>query len=107
MAATKNIFITQGISYSLTMGAINESNTFLGITSGSGYTAEGQLRRSYFSTEAVNFDVSIPSAGVINVALGVTATAALKHGVYVWDVQLTFPDGKVVRQKQGNAYIDR
>jgi hypothetical protein len=38
--------------------------------------------------------------------LGPTNTAALKPGRYVYDIELAFPTGKVVRQLQGTITID-
>lgn len=78
----------------------------MGITSGSGYTASCQFRRSYYSTTSVSLASSITGTGVIQCALSATASAALKDGRYVYDVELAFPDGTIVRQQQGNVTVD-
>jgi hypothetical protein len=107
MATTKNLFIDQGSSFSYSITATDENGTALNITAGSGYTATGQLRRSYYSLTSTSFSVGVTGAtGNITFALGPTNTAALKPGRYVYDIELAFPTGKVVRQLQGTITID-
>lgn len=107
MARTKILFVQQGSTFYDTCRIYDMNGSILGITASSGYTASGQLRRSYYSTGAIDFVVGITgSSGTIEFALGATTTAAMKHGRYVYDIQLDCPDGTVIRQLQGNAYID-
>lgn len=103
----KNLFINQGSYFSTSLTAVDENGSQLQITAGSGYTASGQLRRSYDSSSKVSFTAQITgSTGTIQISLGATHSAALKYGNYVYDVELDFPDGKTVRQQQGIATVD-
>lgn len=107
MATTKNLFIDQGSTFSYSITATDENGTALSITSGSGYTASGQLRRSYYSVSSVAFAAGVTGAtGNITFGLGATNTAALKPGRYVYDIELEYPTGKVVRQLQGTVTVD-
>lgn len=107
MAITKNLFIDQGSTFSYSLTAMDENGTLLSITGGSGYTASGELRRSYYSLTSVSFDCSVTGAtGNITFGLSATASAALKPGRYVYDVELEYPTGKVVRQLQGTVTVD-
>lgn len=107
MANTKNIFIDQGSTFSYSFTATDENGTALSITAGSGYTASGQLRRSYYSLTSTLFAVGVTGAtGNVTFSLGATNTAALKPGRYVYDIELLYPTGKVVRQLQGTITVD-
>lgn len=107
MANTKNLFIDQGSNFSYSITATDEYGTALSITAGSGYTASGQLRRSYYSLTSTSFVAGVTGAtGNITFSLGATSTAALKPGRYVYDIELLYPSGKVVRQLQGTITVD-
>lgn len=107
MAINKNLFIDQGSTFSYSITANDEYGNPLSITAGSGYTAQGELRRSYFSLSSVDFDCSVTGAtGNITFGLSATASAALKPGRYVYDIELHYPTGKVVRQLQGTVTVD-
>jgi hypothetical protein len=83
------------------------NGSILGITASPGYTASGQLRLGYYSTNAIDFVIGITgSDGTIEFALGATTTTNLKRGRYVYDINLEFPDGTKIRELQGFAYVD-
>lgn len=104
MAITKNIFIDQGASYSLSLTAQDAYGSVINITGATGYC---HLRRSFYSTTYKEMTVSLTGGtGGFNVAMGATSTAALKPGVYVYDVEFHKPDGTVIRVIQGNATVD-
>lgn len=107
MATTKNLSLDQGSSFSYSLTATDNTGTALSITAGSGYTASARMRRSYYSSSYVAFTASITGAtGNITITLGPTASAALKPGRYVYDVELECPNGSVYRQKQGVVTVD-
>ena len=94
-------------TFSKSLTATDETGAVLSITAGSGYTATAKMRRSYYSDSSTSFNVSITGAtGNITYSLGPTGTAALKPGRYVYDIELEYPTGKIVRQQQGIAHID-
>lgn len=54
------------------------------------YTARSQLRKSYYSLTAVDFTVVIvePENGIIRMDLSAAATANIRAGRYVYDVEI-------------------
>lgn len=73
-----------------------------------GYTARGQIRRTYSSLTAYPFTVTIPNAeqGIIAIELGNTATNQMKAGRYVFDIEIVnSTDGTVTRVVEGQVEI--
>lgn len=102
---TRNIFIDQGSYFSMSLTATGITGDPIALTGG--FTASGQLRRSYYSATAVDFAVTVTGGtGGIEVSLGATTTAALKPGRYVYDVQLLYPNQQSYRIVQGTASVD-
>lgn len=107
MANTKLLFIDQGSNFSFSITANYSSGTTINITSGSGWTASGKLRRSYYSSSSVPFSCALGStAGYVEFSLSATSTASMKVGRYVYDGEVLGPSGQTYRIVQGNAYID-
>ncbi len=107
MSTTKNLNLDQGADFSFSLTATNATGTALSITSGSGYTASGQFRKSYASSNYTVFGANITGAtGNISCAIGATNTAAVRYGKYVYDVVLSCPDGKTIRQQEGLLFIN-
>lgn len=88
MATTYNLAIDQGADFSNTFTAKDSTNTVRNLT---GYTGRAQLRRSYASTSNVTFTVNIdtPADGNVKITLSNAATANLKYGRYLYDLELT------------------
>ena len=87
MATSINHDMDQGANFSFTVTATNTDGTAKGITSG--YAAFSQMRKFYSSSTAIKFATSITGAtGNIKVSLGATASAGVKAGVYLYDVEL-------------------
>lgn len=104
MARTKNIFIDQGSNFSLSLTAYNSSNVPITLT---GCTVSGQLRRSYDSATGITLNCQVTGGtGGYIIGLGATASAALKYGRYVYDVEAQYSNGQVQRLVQGIAYVD-
>jgi hypothetical protein len=87
MAQTINRDMDQGANFSFSYVVKGDDGTPTNIASG--YTAYAQMRRFYSSSSAVTLNASITgSTGNINVSLGATGTAAVKAGVWFYDVEL-------------------
>ena len=58
----------------------------------SGHIVSSQLRKSYYSTTATDFNISITDAanGTISMVLSSANTANLRAGRYVYDVELQY-----------------
>lgn len=87
MAIKANLIIDQGTDYST---SINLTDADGNVVSLSGYTANGQIRKTYSSSNAVDFSTVLDLAnGVITLSLSDSQTANLVAGRYVYDVIVT------------------
>lgn len=87
MATVRNIYIDQGSTFTL---SLNVSDQYGDIKDLSDYTVAGQIRKSYYSTTAVDFsaEASLPLEGEITISLTSEQTNNLKAGRYVYDVEI-------------------
>ena len=103
MAVYSNIVVDQGADYSASIDVTDIDGDNINLT---GYTGAGQIRKSYSSTTAVNFAVSVDSDnGVLNISLTNTQTNAMKAGRYVYDVEITSSGGTKTRVLEGQIEI--
>lgn len=104
MAAFVELTIEQGASFSTTINVTDAYGAAVNLTN---YTANSQLRKSYYSTTAVDFDTSITSetSGEITIAITAANTSSLTPGRYVYDVIMESPGGVVSRIFEGIATV--
>ena len=104
MAGFAELTVEQGASYSTTV-TVNGSNG--SPTNLTNYTVAAQLRKSYYSSTAIDFTVSISDAagGEITMALSSANTANLTPGRYVYDLLITSPTSVKTRVVEGIATI--
>lgn len=105
MAVYSNIVVDQGADYSASIDVTDSDGDNIDL---SGYTAAGQIRKTYSSSTAVDFTVAIASpasAGVLNISLSNTQTNAMKAGRYVYDVEITNSGGVKTRVLEGQVEI--
>ena len=104
MAGFAEITIEQGASYSTSVTVSDATGNATNLT---GYTASAQLRKSYYSTSAVNFTVNITNAagGEITLILSPSTTADLTPGRYMYDLLITSPTSVKTRVVEGIAVI--
>lgn len=105
MASIYNLVIDQGTDFSANLTVKDSTNTVRNLT---GYTGRAQLRRSYASSSNVTFTVNIdsPTDGNVKITLANAATANLKYGRYVYDVELTkTSDSTIERVYEGIATV--
>ena len=105
MAVYSNIVVDQGADYSASIDVADSDGDNIDL---SGYTASGQIRKTYSSSTAVDFAVSIAnpaSAGILNISLSNTQTNAMKAGRYVYDVEITNSGGVKTRVLEGQVEI--
>jgi hypothetical protein len=87
MAITINRDMDQGSNFSFTHVVKGDDGVPTDISSG--YTAYAQMRRFYSSSSGITFNAAITgSTGTVLISLGPTATAAIKPGVWFYDVEL-------------------
>ena len=59
-----------------------------------GYTAKCSIRANYGASESFDADCTItPAAGKVDIVFPSSLTSTLTAGAYIWDFQITDPDG--------------
>ena len=104
MAVYSNLTVDQGTDFTMSVDVTDTDGDALNLT---GFTVAGQVRRSYFSTTAVNFTCAVSNAtsGIITVSLSGTQSDAMKAGRYVYDVEITNAGGAKTRVLEGQLEI--
>jgi len=104
MAIYANLQIDQGSTFKTTIFVATADSETLNL---SGYTVRAQIRKSYASTTAFDFDTAIDDAeeGVISISLTAAAAGALKAGRYVYDVEVESSNGNVTRVIEGQVEV--
>lgn len=101
MATYSNLFIDQGSDFS--------STTTLTQASLTGYSARGQIRKTYASsTVTATFVASLDtSTKIITFSLPAATTATLSSGRYVYDIEIFNTDSpeKVTRVLEGQVEV--
>lgn len=103
MAVYSNLTIDQGASFSANIDVTDSDGDALNLD---GYSVEGQIRKTYSSTTAVDFTASIinASAGVVQISLSATQTNNMKAGRYVYDVEIN-SGGTITRVVEGQVEV--
>ena len=104
MAAVSNLYIDQGADFSTTISLTDSNGQVLSLT---GYTALGQIRKTYGSTTvAASFGTALTAAtGQITLTLADTVPAGMPSGRYVYDIIITDSSGDKTRILEGQATI--
>jgi hypothetical protein len=108
MSEYTDLFVDQGSNFSSTIAVTNTNNLATDLT---GYSARGQVRKSYTSETATNFTAAIdsdPTTGIVTISLSPTQTGSLKAGRYVYDVEVFIddsPETTVLRISEGQVHI--
>lgn len=87
MADFVEIYIDAGSTFSTDVTVNDAFGTPINL---SDYEARAQIRKSYYSTTAIDFVVvkSDASAGILNMSISAANTANIRPGRYVYDVEL-------------------
>lgn len=89
MASYANLSADQGADFQVSIDIEDANGDSLDL---SAYEVNGQVRRTYKSTDAVDFDIVIvgnPADGSISIRLSSVATGTMKAGRYVYDIYAT------------------
>lgn len=88
MAVKVNLSIDQGSTYATTFNLTNEeTGEILDLST---YSAAGQIRKHYTSSNAVTLTCSLNSnTGVLTASLTANTTRQMTAGRYVYDIELT------------------
>jgi hypothetical protein len=99
MSIKANIVIDQGADYEVTIDITDDNGDIINLT---GYTGAAQMRKTYSSTTAYPFTVSIsPLVGTVTLAMAAPASANIAPGRFVWDCELTSAANVVSRIVEG------
>lgn len=99
MGTKLNLVVDQGSSFSTTLNLTDDDGDVINLT---GYTAAGQLRKHYTSSNSVSFTITLGGAnGTVTLAMSSNTTANIAAGRYVYDVELTDNAGLVSRLFEG------
>lgn len=102
MSANEDLYTDQGCTFSSTIFVNGSTNEPFNLT---GYSARGQIRKSYASTNFVAFTCVIQGGSVV-ISLTATQTRAMKAGRYLYDVEIYNTANNVVRIAQGIFEVD-
>jgi hypothetical protein len=104
MAAVSNLYIDQGANFSTTISLTDSNGQTLTLT---GYSAIGQLRKTYSSSSVkATFGTALSAgSGQITLTLDDSVTAAMESGRYVYDVLITDSSGDKTRILEGQATV--
>lgn len=104
MAIYANLQADQGSDFFSVITVEGSDGNIFDLT---GYTARGQVRKSYTSSTAYDLHAAIlnPTNGLINISLSSTQTAAMRPGRYVYDVEIVDAQNVVTRVVEGQVEI--
>ena len=104
MAGYAEITVEQGANYSSVVKVNDATGAGQNLAS---FSVAAQMRKSHYSTTAVDFTVSITEAanGEITMALSSANTANLTPGRYVYDLVMTSPSNIKTRVVEGIATV--
>ncbi len=100
MATVSNLYIDQGSDFNSIVTLTSQDGTPLELT---GYTVKSQFRKSYQSSSATEFQVSVYSAanGQIKISLPASVSTTLNAGRFLYDVEITSFTGERKRVLEG------
>ena len=104
MAGFAELTLEQGANFTTTVTVNGSDGSPTNLTS---YTAAAQLRKSYYSTTANSFTVTVSNAanGELTIAMSAANTANLTPGRYVYDLLITSPTSIKTRVVEGVVTI--
>jgi hypothetical protein len=104
MAGFAELTLEQGASFTTTVTVNGSDGSPTNLTS---YTAAAQLRKSYYSTTANSFTVTVSNAanGELTMAMTAANTANLTPGRAVYDLLITSPTNVKTRVVEGIVTI--
>ena len=102
MATYSNLFIDQGSDFSFTVD-LSAEDFSLNLNT---YTARGQVRKTYYSSNATNFSIVIDDADTLIASLTAAQTSALKAGRYVYDIEIVSGDSTPIITRVIEGQID-
>lgn len=100
MAAFSELTVEQGATFNTTVNVEDSFGNAINLYS---YTAQSQMRKSYYSSSSSNITSTITgtSNGEITLSMTASNTSLLVPGRYVYDLKITSPSNVVTRVVEG------
>lgn len=98
MAQKVNIVIDQGTTFNTDFTFLNDQDDVIDFTT---FTGASQMRKSYSSTTAHAFTVSLGNNGIIAISMNAATTSSITAGRYLYDLEVTDTNGVVSRLVEG------
>ena len=102
MATYSNLFIDQGSDFNFSVDLATEGAS----VNLAGYSARGQIRKSYTSSTATDFIITIDDSDTLSASLTAIQTGALKPGRYVYDIEILSGDVTPIVTRVVEGQID-
>lgn len=104
MAAFTELTVERGTSFSTIITVEDSNGDAINLT---GYTANSQIRKSYYSTTANSFTATVTGTANGEITLSMTAanTSNLAAGRALYDLLITSPIGEKTRVVEGIVTI--
>jgi hypothetical protein len=104
LAAFSELTIEQGATYNTTVNVEDDAGNAINLYA---YTANSQMRKSYYSSTAYTIGASVTGTANGEITLSITAanTANLSAGRYVYDLKITSANNIVTRVVEGIATV--
>lgn len=102
MATYSNLFIDQGSDFNFSVDLATEGAS----VNLAGYSARGQIRKSYTSSTATDFTITIDDSDTLSASLTAAQTGALKPGRYVYDIEILSGDATPIVTRVVEGQID-
>lgn len=97
MATKANLVIDQGSTFASSIDILDENDEPVNLT---GYSARGQIRKHYSSSNSVSFTTTVSNGSVV-ISLTANQTTNMVSGRYVYDIELVDPANTVLRILEG------
>lgn len=97
MATKANLVIDQGSTFASSIDILDENDEPVVLTN---YSARGQIRKHYSSTNSVSFTTTLSNGSLI-ISLTANQTSNMVSGRYVYDLELVDPANTVLRILEG------
>ena len=98
MAQKVNLVIDQGTTFNTSFTFYNEQDIPIDFST---YTANSQMRKSYTSSTAYNFSVSLSNNGIVSLSMSANTTGSITAGRYLYDVEVQDQAGTRSRIVEG------
>lgn len=103
MPANYDLKLYKGDYFPLKLTLKDNAGVAINLT---GYTAKAQIRATFDDPNPYNFTATMnPTAGEVNFELPSSVSATIPAGTYIWDVQVTDPNGNTRTYIAGDVTV--